>query len=388
MTQFTEASALVRPIDSAGAGAAAEARSDRLTKPRGSLGRLEALGTQLAAIARTCPPPVPEHVTVCVFAGDHGVLAQGVSPWPQEVTAQMVTNFCAGGAAVTVLARQAGAEVVVVDVGVATPIPQPVPAPSSAAVPAAVSGSAPAPGPRHSSDAIAPGPRVLLRRNVRRGTADLAAGPAMAHEEAYDALDVGADVAADALAVGAQMLVTGEMGIGNTTPAAALIAALAGAPAAEVTGRGTGIDDAMLARKTEVVRAAVARLVAGADSVADPLAVLAEVGGLEIAALAGFIVGGAAAGVPVLLDGVIAASAALVACALVPDVRGYLIAGHLSAEPGAAIALRHLGLDPLLSLDMRLGEGSGATLAIPLVQAAARILREMATFEDADVTEV
>lgn len=188
------------------------------------------------------------------------------------------------------------------------------------------------------------------------------------------------------------MLVTGEMGIGNTTPAAALIAALTGAPAAEVTGRGTGIDDALLAHKTEVVRAAVARLTPGADlgagSVADPIAALAEVGGLEIAALTGLIVGGAAAGVPVLLDGVIAASAALVACALVPDVRGYLIAGHLSAEPGASIALDHLGLEPLLSLNMRLGEGSGATLAIPLVQAAARILREMATFEDADVTEV
>ncbi|MBN9609797.1 MAG: nicotinate-nucleotide--dimethylbenzimidazole phosphoribosyltransferase [Actinobacteria bacterium 69-20] len=376
MTQFTDACALVRPIDSAGAGAAADARSDRLTKPRGSLGRLETLGTQLAAIARTCPPPVPEHVAVCVFAGDHGVLAQGVSPWPREVTAQMVANFRAGGAAVTVLARQTGAEVVVVDVGVATPIPEP--------GPQAVS----APGPRHSSDAIAPAPQMLLRRNVRRGTADLATGPAMTREEAYAALDVGAGVAADALAAGAQMLVTGEMGIGNTTPAAALIAALTGAPADDVTGRGTGIDDAMLSHKTEVVRAAVARLATGAGSVADPVTVLAEVGGLEIAALAGLIVGGAAAGVPVLLDGVIAASAALVACALVPDVRGYLIAGHLSAEPGATIALRHLGLEPLLDLGMRLGEGSGATLAIPLVQAAARILREMATFEDADVTEV
>jgi nicotinate-nucleotide--dimethylbenzimidazole phosphoribosyltransferase len=346
---FDTAAAAVRPIDSAGAGAAADARTDLLTKPRGALGQLEALGTQLAAIARTCPPPVPERVTVCVFAGDHGVLAQGVSPWPAEVTAQMVANFCSGGAAVTVFARQAGADVLVTDVGVATPIP-------------------------------ADSPR-LLRRTVRPGTADLSAGPAMTVGEARTALDVGAEVAARAVGDGAQLLVTGEMGIGNTTPAAALIAAFTGRPAAEVTGRGTGIDDETLRRKTVIVRDAVARLASSAS----PLTVLAEVGGLEIAALAGLIVGGAAAGVPVLVDGVIAASAALVACALVPDACEYLIAGHLSAEPGAAAALHHLGLQPLLNLGLRLGEGSGATLAIPLVQAAARVLSEMATFDEAAV---
>lgn len=351
MTQspFDAAAAAVRPIDLAGAGAAADARTDLLTKPRGSLGRLESLGTQLAAIARTCPPPVPQHTTVCVFAGDHGVLAQGVSPWPAEVTAQMVANFCAGGAAVTVFARQAGADVLVTDVGVATPIP---------------------------TDS----PR-MLRRTIRPGTADLAAGPAMSRQEARAALDVGAEVAALAVDGGSQMLVTGEMGIGNTTPAAALIAALTGHAADEVTGRGTGIDDETLRRKTNIVRSAVARL----DRGAAPLTVLAEVGGLEIAALAGLIVGGAAAGVPVLVDGVIAASAALVACAMVPEARDYLIAGHLSAEPGAAAALRHLRLEPLLDLGMRLGEGSGATLAIPLVQAAARVLSEMATFGEAQV---
>lgn len=351
MSTFAEAAARVHAIDAAGAGAAADERTDRLTKPRGSLGRLEALGSQLAAIARSCPPPVPERVTVCVFAGDHGVLAQGVSPWPREVTAQMVANFCAGGAAVTVLARELGATVLVIDVGVATPIP--VESPS------------------------------LLRRAVRRGTADLAAGPAMTREEARAALDVGAEVAADAVRGGAQLLVTGDMGIGNTTPAAALIGAFTGLPAQTVTGRGTGIDDATLARKTEVVRSAVARLAPDAD----PVDVLAEVGGFEIAALAGLIVGGAAAGVPVLLDGVIAASAALVACALVPEAHGYLIAGHLSAEPGAAAALRHLRLEPLLDLGMRLGEGSGATLAIPLVRSAARVLGEMATFDEAQVSE-
>jgi nicotinate-nucleotide--dimethylbenzimidazole phosphoribosyltransferase len=344
------AGAAVRPIDLA-AAAAADARSDLLTKPRGSLGRLEAIGAQLAAIARACPPPVPERATVCVFAGDHGVLAQGVSPWPAEVTAQMVANFCAGGAAVTVFARQAVAELLVTDVGVATPIAVDSP--------------------------------ILLRRTVRPGTADLSTGPAMSLAEARAALDVGADVAARAVAGGAELLVTGEMGIGNTTPAAALIAAFTGRPAEEVTGRGTGIDDETLHRKTDIVRAAVARLAPSAS----PLTVLAEVGGLEIAALAGLIVGGAAAGVPVLVDGVISASAALVACAMVPDARGYLIAGHLSAEPGAAAALDRLGLQPLLDLGMRLGEGSGATLAIPLVQAAARVLTEMATFGEASVDD-
>ncbi|MEO7127191.1 MAG: nicotinate-nucleotide--dimethylbenzimidazole phosphoribosyltransferase [Nakamurella sp.] len=348
---FDKAAGSVRAIDTDGAGAAADARTDLLTKPRGSLGRLEALGTQLAAIARTCPPPVPTAVTVCVFAGDHGVLAQGVSPWPQEVTAQMVANFCAGGAAVNVLARQAGASVLVIDVGVATPIP---------------------------ADSV-----DLLHRNIRFGTADLSIGPAMEQSEARAALSVGAEVAAQAIASGAQLLVTGEMGIGNTTPAAALISAFTGLTAAEVTGRGTGIDDRTLIKKTTVVHEAVARLAPDAE----PLTILAEVGGLEIAALAGLIIGGAAAGVPVLVDGVIAASAAMVACAMVPDARGYLIAGHLSVEPGAAAALRHLQLTPLLDLGMRLGEGSGATLAIPLVQAAARILSEMATFNEAKVDE-
>lgn len=350
---FETAAAAVQPIDRTGAGAAAAARSDRLTKPRGSLGRLETLGVQLAAIARICPPPVPERITVCVFAGDHGVLAQGVSPWPREVTAQMVANLATGGAAVTVLAREVGAQVLVVDIGVATPIPDVEPHPGA----------------------------TLLRRNVRLGTADLSRGPAMTRAEARVALDVGAEVADGAVRGGAGLLVTGEMGIGNTTPAAALIAAFTGLPAASVTGRGTGIDDETLTRKTTLVDDAVARLPPDAD----PTTILAEVGGLEIAALAGLIVGGAAAGVPVLVDGVIAASAALVACALVPEARGYLVAGHLSVEPGAAAALHHLGLEPLLDLGMRLGEGSGAVLAVPIVRGAARVLAEMATFDEAGV---
>jgi nicotinate-nucleotide--dimethylbenzimidazole phosphoribosyltransferase len=263
----------------------------------------------------------------------------------------MVANFVAGGAAINVLARQAGATVTVVDVGVASPL-----------------------------DA-APG---LEQRNVRRGTDDLSAGPAMSQAEARAALDVGAAIATQLVDAGARALVTGEMGIGNTTPSAALIAALTGRPASEVTGRGTGIDDEMLARKIAVIDAALARV--GPSAAADPIALLAELGGLEIAALAGFIVGGASHRVPVLVDGVIALAALLVARELCPDAASYAIAGHRSTEPGATIALDHLGLEPLLDLGLRLGEGSGACLALPLVEAAARILNEMATFDAAGVT--
>jgi nicotinate-nucleotide--dimethylbenzimidazole phosphoribosyltransferase len=350
-TTFSEACAHLRPVDGAGAGTEAAELSDRLTKPRGSLGRLETLGAQLSAIARRCPPPVPEPVTVCVFAGDHGVVAEEVTPWPQEVTAQMVANFCAGGAAINVLARHAGVEVLVVDVGVATPIP-------------AASAN-------------------LLRRNIRPGTANLAAGPAMSTDEAAAALEVGFEVATSAVAKGTRMLVTGDMGIGNTTPSAVLITAMTGHDAAAVTGRGTGIDDAMLVAKTGVVARAAGRLRTGAP----PLEVLAQVGGLEIAALAGFMVGGAAAEIPVVIDGVIAGAAALLAAAFAPDAVGYLIAGHRSSEPGATLALGHLGLEPVIDLRLRLGEGTGAVLAVPTVQAAAKILGEMATFDSAGVTD-
>ncbi len=325
---------------------------DRLTKPRGALGRLEDLGIRLAGIAGVCPPPLPSPAAVAVFAGDHGVLAQGVSPWPQEVTAQMVANFCAGGAAINVIARQTGAQVVVVDVGVASVLDE------------------------------SPG---LLRRKVRPGTADFTVESAMSVDEARAALDVGAEVAADLVAGGAKCLVTGEMGIGNTTPAAALIAALTGRAPSEVTGRGTGIDDVTLAHKVAVVDAALARH--GEAVAAGPLATLAALGGMEIAALAGFVVGGAAARVPVVIDGVIADAALLVAVRLTPGVLPFCIAGHLSSEPGASAVLDHLGLEPLLDLGLRLGEGSGACLALPVVEAAARVLREMATFDSAGVSE-
>ena len=345
---FVRAARTVTPVDMAAAQAAAVLHS-QLTKPAGSLGRLEQVGVRLSAIAGSCPPPVPEPVTVAVFAGDHGVVAEGVTAWPREVTAQMVANFCTGGAAINVLARHAGAEVIVVDVGVATPIGTDTPG--------------------------------LLRRTVRPGTGNIAVEPAMTPGQARTALDVGAGVAAQAASRGARMLVTGDMGIGNTTTSAAVIAAITGLPATAVTGRGAGADDAVLARKMQVVERARQRIPAQAD----PLLILTELGGLEIAALAGFIVGAAASRLPVVVDGVIAAAAALAAAALVPDVTGYLIAGHRSCEPGAGAALAHLGIEPLLDLQMRLGEGSGATLAVPLVQAAAKILAEMATFDAAGV---
>lgn len=335
-------------FDAAAAAAARELHL-RLTKPPGALGRLEDAGVQLAGIFGECPPPVPSPVAVAVFAGDHGVLAEGVTPWPAEVTAQMVANFCAGGAAINVLARHVGASVVVVDVGVATPCPP------------------------HES---------FIDANVRRGTANLAVEPAMSAEEAGAAFDVGRGVAGRLVDEGARCLVTGEMGIGNTTASACLIAALTGRSAAEVTGRGTGIDDEMLARKVAVVERALERH--GPDRA--PMAVLASLGGLEIAALAGFIVGGADAGVPVVVDGVIACAGLLAAAALSPAVVDMCIAGHRSSEPGAAAALSHLGLTPLLDLELRLGEGSGACLAVPVVQAAAKVLREMATFDSAGVS--
>ncbi|MDQ6616955.1 MAG: nicotinate-nucleotide--dimethylbenzimidazole phosphoribosyltransferase [Actinomycetota bacterium] len=353
---FDSAAAAVGSLDP-GAVADATARQGRLTKPAGALGQMEAIGIQLAGIAGQCPPPLPVPAAVGVFAGDHGVSAEGVTPWPQEVTGQMVANFVAGGAAINVLARQAGASVTVVDVGIATDLR-----------PLGLDG--------------APG---LKARRVRPGTGNLAVEPAMTEHEAREALDIGAETAAELVSDGARCLVTGDMGIGNTTPAAALIAVLTATAPAQVTGRGTGIDDTTLARKVAVIERALSR---HADALrGGPVSVLAAVGGLEIAALVGFIVGGAAARVPVVIDGVIADAALLVAAALVPDVLGFCLAGHRSAEPGASAALAHLGLDPLLDLGMRLGEGSGACLALPVIEASARILVEMATFDSAGVSK-
>ena len=341
---FATAASRLRPLDEA-ARRAATTRQEQLTKPSGALGRLEVLGVQLAGLAGRCPPPAPRRPVVAVFAGDHGVVAQGVTPWPQDVTAQMIANFVAGGAAINVLARAVGATVHVIDVGVAAPLEH-------------------LEGVHHCK--------------VRAGTADLARGPAMENAEAIAALDTGVAIAMELVAAGHDLLVTGDMGIGNTTPTAALIAALTGHPAASVTGRGTGIDDEMLHRKFDVVAAAAARTV----SYLDPRSVLSEIGGLEIAAIAGYIVAGAAERVPVLIDGVIACAALLVAEALAPGVRELVVAGHRSSEPGATVALEHLGLEPLLDLDLRLGEGTGACLAIPIVRSAAAVLTEMATFDE------
>jgi len=340
----------IRPADEPAMGAARELQA-RLTKPAGSLGDLEPLSARLAGLAGACPPPLPEPAAVAVFAGDHGVHAQGVSPWPQEVTAQMVANFLAGGAVVNAFARQAGATVKVIDVGVTVP-------------------SAPN--------------ENLLDRNVRRGTRDMTVEPALTRDEARAAVETGIRVAEQLAGAGAVCLITGDMGIANTTPAAALIAAFTGCGAEAATGRGTGIDDAMHAHKVAVVRDALDR---HAPDPADPLGVLAAVGGLEHAALAGFVLGAAALRIPVIIDGVIAASGALAAAAFAPDAVAAMVAGHLSVEPGAAVALAHLGLEPLLDLGMRLGEGSGAVLALPVVAAAVRVLHEVATFDSAGVSE-
>ena len=344
---------MAEEVEPADARAAQEAweRQSSLLKPPGSLGRLEDLGAGLAGMSGGCPPPVPESPAVVICAGDHGVLARGVSPWPREVTAAMVENFCAGGAAVNALARTVGARVSVLDVGVASEL----------------------------------GRHPLLRAaKVRRGTDDLGEGPAMDREEAARAVLAGAGIVEELVeSGGVDLVVPGDMGIGNTTPAACLIAAFTGRPAREVTGRGTGIDDATLERKIGVVEET---LDLHRPAPGDPLGTLAALGGLEHAALVGLILMGAVYRIPVVLDGVVSNAAALVARALAPDSIDYAIAGHLSAEPGAGVALEKLGLEPLLDLDMRLGEGTGGVLAVPLVQAAARTLRELATMEEMGIS--
>ncbi|MEV4202505.1 nicotinate-nucleotide--dimethylbenzimidazole phosphoribosyltransferase [Micromonospora globbae] len=369
--------AAIRPLDDAAMAAARELHG-RLTKPAGSLGALEELSVRLAGLAGACPPPLPERAAVAIFAGDHGVHAQGVSPWPQEVTAQMIANFLAGGAVVNAFARQAGAAVTVVDVGVATPIP------TAGTEPLDPAGGASVLDPAGSERVLDPAVPRLVDANVRPGTADLTVTAALTRDEARAAVETGVRVADELIDAGAGILLTGDMGIGNTTPAAALIAAFTGADPAAATGRGTGVDDATYQRKVDVVRAALER---HRPDPADPLGVLATVGGLEHAALAGLILGAAARRVPVLLDGVIAGSAALAAAAFAPDAVGAMVAGHRSAEPGATLALRKLGLDALIDLGLRLGEGTGALLALPVVTGAVRVLHEVATFDSAGVAE-
>jgi nicotinate-nucleotide--dimethylbenzimidazole phosphoribosyltransferase len=380
-----ETLAALADLDPEPGAAAAREHLARMTVPPGALGGVADIGVRLAGLAGSCPPPLPEPAVVAVFAGDHGVHARGVTPWPQEVTAQMVANFLAGGAAVNAFAATVGAEVQVVDVGVAAELP-------------------PAPG--------------LLPRKVRHGTADMTAGPAMTRDEARAAVHAGIETARDLVVAGNRLLVTGDMGIANTTASAALVAAFTGASPQQVTGRGTGIDDATHARKTAVVAEALARHGLADSSEgplrsespggrpgegrpspaypsegalrsdrADPLAVLAAVGGLEHAGLVGFLLGAAALRTPVVLDGVVSGAAALVAAALAPTASHAWIAGHRSAEPAHTLALDHLGLAPALDLGLRVGEGTGALLAVPVVTAAARALADVATFDAAGVTE-
>ncbi len=334
MDLLDEVRAAIGPLARA-AMAAARSRQDLMTKPRGSLGVLEEVSIRLAGLAGRCPPPLPAPAAVAVFAGDHGVHAQGVTPWPQEVTAQMVANFLAGGAVVNAFAAQTGAEVVVVDVGVRADLE------------------------------LVPG---LLPRKITAGTADFTAGPALTREQASAAIMVGVEVASDLVAAGNNCLLTGDMGIANTTASAALVCAFTGTHA----------------RKVAVVRTGLAL---HRPDPADPVGVLAAFGGLEHAALAGFILGAAARRTPVILDGVIAGAGALAAVALAPEAVECCIAGHRSVEPGHAATLHHLGLRPLVDLELRLGEGTGALLALPIVQCAARALRDVATFDSAGVTD-
>jgi nicotinate-nucleotide--dimethylbenzimidazole phosphoribosyltransferase len=326
-----------------------QARLDQKTKPPGSLGRLEALACSLAGIRGTADLALPRKAVV-VMAGDHGVAAEGVSAFPQEVTAQMVLNFARGGAAINVLARHAGARVVVVDMGVKAPLP--------------------------------PSPEIRSVR-VGPGTANLALGPAMRREEAVRALEAGIALAEELAAEGIDLLGIGEMGIANTTAAACLTAAFTDRAPEEVTGRGTGVDDAGHRRKVEVVRRALA---ANRPDPADPLETLARLGGYEIAGLAGVVLGAAALRVPVVTDGFIATAAALSAVRIAPRAGYAVLASHRSVEAGHHHLLAALGKAPLFDLDLRLGEGTGAALAMHLADAAVHVLREMATFASAGVS--
>ena len=340
---------MITPVDRMAMNSA-RARQDTLTKPQGSLGRLEELSIKLAGIQGK-PIPQIRHKAVITMAGDHGVVAEGVGNWPQEVTAQMIYNFLRGGAGINVLARQVGARVVVVDMGVAAD--------------------------------LEPHPQ-LISRKIARGTQNMFLRPAMTIEQAVTAIETGIEVVGGEVAKGFDIVGTGDMGIGNTTASSAICAAMTGEPAAEVTGRGTGISDEQLAHKIEVVKRALA---VNRPDPKQPLDVLAKVGGFEIGGLVGVMLAAAAYRIPVVIDGFISGAAALIATALAPRLRDFLIAAHVSAEPGHKVLLRHLRLTPLLDLGMRLGEGTGAVLGIFLAEAAARILAEMSTFAEAGVSE-
>lgn len=339
----------IKPLDRLAMEKARD-RQGMLTKPPGSLGRLEELSIQLAGIQGKSPPQIREKAVV-VMAGDHGVVAEKIGNWPQEVTAQMVANFLRGGAGINIVARHVGARVIVVDMGVATEIG------------------------RHAN---------LISSKVDSGTQNMACGPAMTAEQASKAVETGIELMAKEADRGLDIVGTGDMGIGNTTASSAICAVMTGRTVAEVTGLGTGLTDEQLKHKIAVIERAIS---VNRPEPEKPMEVLAKVGGFEIGGLVGVMLGAAAKRVPVVIDGFISGAAVLIARALSPKVKDYLIAAHLSAEPGHRILLEHLGLEPLLSLNMRLGEGTGAALGIFLAEVAAGILADMATFGEAGVSE-
>jgi nicotinate-nucleotide--dimethylbenzimidazole phosphoribosyltransferase len=339
----------IKPLDKVSMEKARE-RQEMLTKPTGSLGRLEQLSIQIAGIQGK-PLPQIKRKAVIVMAADHGVAARGTSLYPQEVTAQMVLNFLHGGAGINVISRQVGAGVIIVDMGVAVELP-------------------PDPG--------------LISRRIAAGTQDMSSGPAMTGVQAKQALEAGIEIVTAEIKKGLDIVATGDMGIGNTTASSAICAVMVGKSAAEVTGRGTGLDDKQVQYKIGIINAAIAL---NKPESSKPLEVLAKVGGFEIGGLAGMILGAASQRVPVVIDGFISGAAALIAAGLCPQSKDYLIAGHCSVEPGHKIILNHLGLRPLLDLEMRLGEGTGAAMAISIAETSVRILNEMATFAEAGVSD-
>ena len=354
LSSMVEFPAIVAPDELTGQQALA--RHAQLTKPAGSLGRLEQVGVWLAACQGRCPPRPLARPRVVVFAGDHGVARHGVSAYPPEVTGQMVANFLAGGAAVNVLASVAGATVRVADLAVDSP-----------------------------TGTAGPGlPAQVTRHKVRRSSGRIDIEDALTQDEVEAAIAAGRAIADEEVDSGADLLIAGDMGIGNTTPAAVLVAALTGAEPVAVVGRGTGVDDAGWMRKAAAIRDALRR---GRPVRREPVALLRTVGGADLAAIAGFLAQAAARRTPVLLDGMVVGAAALVAEELAPGARAWWLAGHRSVEPAHTLLLEHLGLEPLLDLGMRLGEGSGALAALPLVLMAGRVLTEMATFADAGVSE-
>jgi nicotinate-nucleotide--dimethylbenzimidazole phosphoribosyltransferase len=346
---LSQTTANIRPMDTTSMAKAKE-RQDMLTKPTGSLGRLEQLSIQIAGIQGR-PIPQIKQKAVIVMAADHGVAARGTSAYPQEVTAQMVLNFLRGGAGINVISRQVGARVIIVDMGVAVKLE------------------------------ANPG---LLSRRIAAGTHDMSRGPAMTVAQAQQALETGIEIVTAEIKKGLDIVATGDMGIGNTTASSAICAIMTGKTIAEVTGRGTGLDNKQLQQKIRIINESIAF---NKPESAKPLEVLAKVGGFEIGGLAGVILGAAAHRVPVVIDGFISGAAALIAAGLCPQSKDYMIAGHCSVEPGHKLLLQYLGLKPLLDMEMRLGEGTGAALAMSLAEISVRILNEMATFAEAGVSD-